>query len=57
MQHLDGQKVKLQNDANQSPKSKVADENEDFLEQIKKKVSICVSRFLVITKLVTVLLL
>ncbi|XP_074357131.1 protein SCAR3-like isoform X3 [Apium graveolens] len=35
--HSDGQKLNLEKDANQSPDSKVTDENEDFLQQIKAK--------------------
>lgn len=50
MQHPDGQKLNLEKDANQSPNSKVADENEDFLQQIKAKVSLLFSSFLMDTK-------
>ncbi|KAL1826816.1 hypothetical protein ACET3Z_005228 [Daucus carota] len=35
--HPDGQKLNLQKDSNQSPNSKVTDENEDFLQQIRSK--------------------
>lgn len=57
MQHSDGQKLNLEKDANQSPNSKVTDENEDFLQQIKAKVSLLVLSFSMDMKLVIVLLL